>query len=60
VERKFSLEEAKQAKEAFITSATSIVMPVIRIDDRDIGDGQPGPVARKLRSRFHKFAESAH
>ncbi len=60
VERKFSLEEAKKAKEAFITSATSIVMPVVSIDGGDIGDGRPGPVARKLRARFHKFAETAH
>ncbi|MEJ0094743.1 MAG: D-amino-acid transaminase [Methylocella sp.] len=52
-ERKFSLEEAYRAQEAFITGATTLVMPVIAIDGRKIGDGAPGPLARKLRSIFH-------
>ena len=60
LERSFSLQEAKAAKEAFITSATTIVMPVVRIDGHDIGDGKPGPIATKLRAKFHSFAESAH
>jgi D-alanine transaminase len=56
-ERGFNLEEAYAAREAFITSATQIVMPVVRIDGRSIGDGRPGPVATALRREFHRFAE---
>ena len=44
-ERKFSLEEAFAAREAFITGATTLVMPVVRIDGRHIGTGAPGPVS---------------
>ncbi len=58
-ERAFSLEEAKAAREAFITAATTLVMPVVRIDDQSIGNGAPGSVATALRQRFHDFAESA-
>jgi D-alanine transaminase len=56
-ERPFTLEEAFQAREAFVTAASQIVMPVVRIDSRSIGDGSPGPVARKLRGVFHSHAE---
>ena len=52
VERPFTVEEAKAAPEAFLTSTTSFVMPVIRIDDADIGDGHPGPVTKKLRALY--------
>jgi D-alanine transaminase len=55
-ERAFSPEEAYCAREAFLTSATNIVMPVVAIDDRIIGDGRPGPIALSLRARFHTFA----
>jgi D-alanine transaminase len=57
VERPFSLSEAKQAREAFITSATSFVTPVIRIDDEPVGDGKPGPTARRLREEYVRFAD---
>ena len=57
VERPFRLEEALQAREAFITSATNTVMPVVRIDGRVVGDGKPGPISRRLRSKFHQFAD---
>ncbi|MGO9703214.1 MAG: D-amino-acid transaminase [Xanthobacteraceae bacterium] len=56
-ERAFTLTEAYTAREAFITSASQIVMPVVRIDDRGIGDGEPGPIATGLRAEFHHFAE---
>jgi D-alanine transaminase len=56
-ERPFALEEAYAAREAFITSATQNVMPVIRIDGRSIGDGKPGPLATVLRRDFHRFTE---
>jgi D-alanine transaminase len=56
-ERAFTVEEAYGAREAFITGASQIVMPVVRIDDRPIGDGRPGPLAIALRRDFHKHAE---
>jgi D-alanine transaminase len=56
-ERPFSLEEAHAAREAFVTSASQIVMPVVRIDGRPVGDGKPGPVATALRRNFHRYAE---
>jgi D-alanine transaminase len=56
-ERSFKLDEAYAAGEAFITSATQTVMPVVRIDGRTIGDGKPGPVATALQREFHRFAE---
>ncbi|WP_026606319.1 D-amino-acid transaminase [Methylocapsa acidiphila] len=55
-ERKFSLEEAFSAQEAFITGATTLVTPVVTIDGRKIGDGAPGPLAQRLRSIFHDTA----
>jgi len=58
-ERAFSVDEAKAAREAFITAATTIVTSVIMIDGAPVGDGAPGPVARELRRRFHDFAERA-
>lgn len=56
-QRPFTVEEAKQASEAFVTAATNLVMPVTHIDDCPINNGQPGPVAQKLRSKFHEFAQ---
>ncbi len=55
-ERPFRLEEALRAKEAFITSATNTVMPVVRIDAAQIGDGRPGKLTLRLRSKFQQFA----
>jgi D-alanine transaminase len=51
-ERPFSLEDAKAAREAFITGAGSLVTPVVWIDGIQIGDGKPGPVARRLRASY--------
>jgi D-alanine transaminase len=56
-ERAFTLQDAYAAREAFATAATQIVMPVVRIDGRPIGDGRPGPVATALRKAFHRHAE---
>lgn len=56
-ERKFTVAEAKAAREAFITAATTLVMPVVRIDDQSIGNGAPGSIATALRARFHEVAE---
>jgi D-alanine transaminase len=59
VERPFTVAEAKAAREAFITSATNIVMPVVRIDGHPIGNGAPGLLAQRLRAEFHSSAELA-
>lgn len=56
VERKFTPEEAYEADEAFLTSASQFVMPIVDIDGHRIGGGQPGPVVRKLREIFLKEA----
>ncbi len=51
-ERLFTPEEAYAADEAFLTSASQFVMPIVEIDGQRIGGGQPGPVARTLRELF--------
>ncbi len=51
-ERSFTIEEARAADEAFITSASSFVMPVVEIDGTVIGDGVPGKVAPRLREIY--------
>ena len=48
VERPFTVAEAKSAREAFLTSTTSFVRPVVRIDDTIVGNGEPGSVTRTL------------
>jgi D-alanine transaminase len=58
-ERAFTVEEAYAAREAFVTSASQIVMPVVRIDDRPVGDGRPGETTKTLRRSFYAYAESA-
>lgn len=55
-ERAFTVEEALTAREAFITSASGTVMPVVRIDGRAIGNGHPGQLTLSLRSKFHQAA----
>ena len=52
VERNFSIQEAQQADEAFITSASMFVMPVVEIDQQALGKGSPGPVAIRLREIY--------
>jgi D-alanine transaminase len=56
VERAFSVEEAYAASEAFITSASTFVWPVVKIDDTLIGDGLPGPVTQRLRDLYISMA----
>jgi D-alanine transaminase len=56
-ERKFTVAEAKAAREAFMTAASTIVMPIVRIDGEPISDGKPGRVATSLRAAFHDVAE---
>jgi D-alanine transaminase len=52
VESKFRLEDALQADEAFISCASSYLLPVVQIDDQQISDGVPGPRFRKLRDIY--------
>ncbi|WP_395676443.1 D-amino-acid transaminase [Inquilinus sp.] len=55
-ERPFTLEEAYAAREAFLSSATSFVTPVLKIDDRTVGDGTPGPLGRRLLDAYVDYA----
>lgn len=56
-ERPFTVAEAQEAREAFLTSASQLVMPVVAIDGRPVGNGAPGLLATALRRDFHAFAE---
>ncbi|MBT6116870.1 MAG: D-amino-acid transaminase [Rhodospirillaceae bacterium] len=55
VERPFTLEEAKAAREVFITSTTAYVMPVVRIDDAPVGEGRAGPLSSALREAYFDY-----
>jgi D-alanine transaminase len=55
VQRKFSVSEAIKAKEAFLTSTTNGIMPVIKIDDHVIGSGMPGAISQGLRSLYDDY-----
>jgi len=55
-ERPFTPEEAYEAAEAFVTTSTQIVMPVVKIDGKPVGTGAPGPIALNLRNHFHGFS----
>jgi D-alanine transaminase len=57
VERAFSVAEAKAAREAFLTSTTSLVLPIVTIDETRIGDGKPGAFTRRLREHYQKNTE---
>lgn len=59
VERAFTPEEAYEAREAFSTSASSFVMPVIKIDDHILGNGVPGPISQKVRALYIEEAIAA-
>jgi D-alanine transaminase len=56
LERSFTVAEAYGAEEAFITSATTLVTPVVEIDGHRIGTGKPGPVAARLRALYIRHA----
>jgi D-alanine transaminase len=57
-ERPFTVEEALAAKEAFVTSASLFVQPVVSIDGKQVADGKPGPMARRLREIYIEFARA--
>ncbi len=51
-ERPFTVQEARGAREAFITGAGTLLTPVVRIDGKPVGGGSPGPVAKRLRQLY--------
>ncbi len=56
-ERAFTVEEARKAREAFITSSTNFVLPVTRIDGQPVGNGHPGILTTKLRAQYEGFVQ---
>ncbi|ATX64764.1 D-amino-acid transaminase [Roseinatronobacter bogoriensis] len=58
-ERSFTVEEAKSADEAFVTSASTFVMPVVQIDGVTLGEGVPGPMALRLREIYIEESRKA-
>jgi D-alanine transaminase len=57
-ERAFSVDEARGAREAFITSSTSFVLPVTQLDGKPIGNGHPGILTGKLRQHYMDYMQS--
>ena len=57
-QRPFTVAEARAAKEAFITAASTFVMPVVAVDGAVIGNGQPGPVSERLRALYVRNARA--
>jgi D-alanine transaminase len=57
-QRPFTVDEAKNAKEAFITAASTLVMPVTAIDGHKVADGKPGPVGMRLRVLYEQNARA--
>lgn len=58
-ERPFTPQEAKEAREAFITGAGALVLPVVAVDGTAIGEGRPGPVATRLRRLYIERAKAS-
>lgn len=58
-ERAFTPQEAKDAREAFITGAGALVLPVVSVDGHPIGDGVPGQVATRLRALYIEAAQAS-
>jgi D-alanine transaminase len=56
-ERKFTVAEAQSAREAFMTAASTIVVPIVSIDGKTVANGVPGSVAERLRAEFHRNVE---
>ncbi|HRD27017.1 MAG TPA: D-amino-acid transaminase [Caulobacter sp.] len=59
-ERAFTPEEARNAREAFITGAGALILPVVAIDGAPIGTGKPGPVAQRLRALYIQNAQASN
>jgi D-alanine transaminase len=59
VQRPFTVEEARTAREAFLTSTTADLLPVVRLNGEPVGDGKPGSLSRKLRAAYLAHAAVA-
>jgi D-alanine transaminase len=59
VERPFTVAEARAAREAFLTSTTADLLPVVRVDGAPVANGKPGPLSRKLREAYFRHAGAA-
>ncbi len=59
VERAFTVEEAYASSEAFVTSTTSFVLPVVRIDGREIGDGRVGALSKRLQMLYIRYLDAS-
>ena len=59
VERAFTVERARAAREAFLTSTSAFVVPVVRIDDAVVANGRPGAITERLRDLYAGFARGA-
>lgn len=57
-ERPFTSEEALKAPEAFLSSATGLIMPIVQIDGKTVGNGEPGPVSLRLREAYKARARA--
>ncbi len=57
-ERPFTVAEAQEAAEAFLTSASNLVLPIVSIDGRPVGSGAPGERAKRLRAIYLDFARA--
>jgi D-alanine transaminase len=57
-ERRFTVEEAYDAAEAFLTSASNFVLPIVSIDGRPVADGKPGPITKRLRELYLAMASA--
>ena len=58
-ERAFTLAEAYTSAESFMTSASALIMPIVRIDGRNVGDAKPGPLTTRLREIYIEFCRTA-
>jgi D-alanine transaminase len=59
VENRFTLDDAKAADEAFISGASTYVLPVVKIDDQEISAGTPGELSRRLREIYISYARAS-
>jgi D-alanine transaminase len=58
-ETRFTLDAALDADEAFVSAASAYVMPVVQIDDQPLGDGQPGPLTRRVQAIYLDYAHQS-
>jgi D-alanine transaminase len=59
IETRFTLEQARNADEAFVSAASSYILPVIKIDDNELSDGKPGEITRQLREIYLEHARAS-